>query len=137
MRAFADRSRDPGDATTWAIVLGALICTGLIFCYAVAEQPLMAFGAFVLTFVWIGIVSRFGRVNVFSVLWGASATDSRHDPNHLVIFRANAVLVVIALAALLIEVIAGWDFMWYGIAILVVVAAYIILAYKVWIAPIR
>lgn len=62
MRAFAERSRDPGDATTWAIVLGALMCTGLIFCYAAAEQPMMAFAAFVLTIVWMGVVSRFGRV---------------------------------------------------------------------------
>lgn len=137
MRAFADRSRDPGDATTWAIVLGALMCTGLIFCYAVAEQPLLAFAAFVLTLVWSTVVSRFGRVNVLSVLWGSSAADSRHEPDHQVIFRANAALVAIALAALLVDAVSGWHFMWYGNALLIVVVSYLILAYRVWIAPIR
>lgn len=136
MRAFAERSRDPGDATTWAIVLGALMCTGLIFCYAVARQPLMALASFLLTFVWIGVVSRFGRVNVFAVLWGASAADSRIEPDYSVIFRANAVLVAISLLAILVDAVTGWDFMWYSVALLAVVVAYVILAWKVWIAPI-
>ena len=136
MRAFAERSRDPGDATTWAIVLGALMCTGLIFCYAVAAQPLMAFGAFLLTIAWVGVVSRFGRVNVFAVLWGASTADSRQEPNHTVIFRANALLVAISVIAVAIDAATGFDFMWYGVALLIAVIACVILAYRVWIAPI-
>ena len=38
-RAFADRSRDPGDATTWAVVLGSLMFTLLMFCLAVSGHP--------------------------------------------------------------------------------------------------
>jgi hypothetical protein len=112
------------------------MCTGLIFCYAAAEQPLMALGAFVLTIVWIGVVSRFGRVNVLAVLWGSSAADSRQEPDHLVIFRANAVLVAISLVGVIVDAVTGWDFMWYGVVLMAAVLAYGILAYKVWIAPI-
>lgn len=137
MKAFADRSREPGDATTWAVVLGALMSTLLMICFAVAGHSMLALTSFGLAAVWVFVVSHFGRVNVFSVLWGAATTDSTTEPEHLVIYRATAVLSAISIIAVLIDAATGWGFTWYGVALIAVVIAYIGVVYHPWIASIR
>lgn len=127
MDAFADRSREPGDATTWAIVLGSLICTLLVICYAVAGQPVVAFISLLLTLAWVSIVSRIGRVNVASILWGSSTNDLDKPPNHTFIFQATTLLALISLAAVVVDAIRGWNFSWYGLILLVVVSIYLVI----------
>lgn len=137
MQAFADRSRDPGDAATWTVVLGALICTLLMICYSVAGQSRVALGAFILSGVWILVVSRFGKVNVASILWGSATTDSDTPPVHLVIFQSTAVLALISLIAVIVDAFNGWGFGWYGFALLATVAVYLVIYIRAWVQPAR
>lgn len=132
MDAFADRSREPGDAATWAVVLGALMWTLLVISYSVARQPLMAVVMFVLTLVWVIVMSRFGNVNVFSILWGAATTDASTPPNGPVIFQASALLAVLSIIAVAVDAVTGWDFGWYGIVLLITAGAYVAVYARTW-----
>lgn len=126
-RAFADRSREPGDATTWAVVLGALICTLLMVCLSVGDRPGLAIVAFFVTVAWIVYVSHFGHVNVFSVLWGAATTDHGRQPDHLAVFRATTILAIGAAIAVVLDAVTGWSFGWYGLVLAATILAYIIM----------
>lgn len=136
-RAFADRSRDPGDATTWAVVLGAVICTLLMFCFAAGGHPRLALASVAVTLVWIFVVTRYGRVNIASVLWGAATTDAATPPEHLVVFRTTAVLAAVSLLAIIIDAITGWSFGWYSVALLAAIIAFVGISYRTWIVPAR
>lgn len=136
-RAFADRSRDPGDATTWAVVLGAVICTLLMFCFAAGGHPRLAMASVAVTVMWIFVVSRYGRVNVAAVLWGAATTDTETPPEHLVVFRATAALAAVSLLAIIIDALTGWSFRWYSVGLLAAILAFLGVSYRTWIAPAR
>lgn len=135
MEAFASRTRDPGDATTWEIVLAALMNTLLVICFSVAERPLFALGSLVVLLGWIGYSFVVGRVNVFSVLWGSSTTDANVNPDHLAIFRSTAIIAILTLVALVIDALTGWGFGYYGLALVIVVILYIAVVYRTWLSP--
>ena len=136
-RAFADRSRDPGDATTWAVVLGAVMCTLLMICLAVGGRPRLAMASVAVTLVWIAVVSRYGRVNIAGVLWGAATTDAETPPEHLVVFRSTAALAAVSLVAVGVDVGTGWSFRWYGVALLAAIVTFLGISYRTWIASAR
>lgn len=136
MEAFASRSREPGDATTWEIVLASLMGTLLIICYSVADRPMLALVAFGLLLIWMVYCGIVGRVNVFSVLWGSSTTESHVHPDHLAIFRSSAVVALFTILSLVVDAVTGWGFGYYGIALVLIVIIYIIVVYRTWIAPI-
>ncbi len=136
-RAFADRSRDPGDATTWAVVLGAVMCTLLMICLAVGGRPRLALASVAVTLVWIFVVSRYGRVNIAGVLWGAATTDAETPPDHLVVFRATAALAFVSLIAVAVDAVTGWSFGWYSVAMLAAILTFLGISYRTWIAPAR
>lgn len=137
MDAFADRSREPGDGATWAVVLGALMCTLLMICYSVAGQPMVALGMLTLFAVWVMIMSRLGRVNVLSILWGSATTDADVPPNDVVVFQSTVLLALISLGAILLDAFTGWDFGWYGFILLAIVAIYLVIYLRTWILPTR
>lgn len=137
MRAFGERSRDPGDAATWAVVLGSFMWTLLIVCLSVAEHLLLAFIAFVLTFVWVIIMGRFGKVNVASILWGSATTDADNPPVEVVVFQSTLVVALISLIAVIVDALTGWDFGWYGLALVVTIAVYIVIYIQSWLQPVR
>ncbi len=136
-RAFADRSRDPGDATTWAVVLGAVICTLLMFCLAVGGYPRLALASVGVTVAWIFVVSRYGHVHIASVLWGAATTDTDTPPEHVVVFRSTAAVAALSLLAVIVDAIIGWSFGWYGLGLLATIIAFVGVSYRTWIAPVR
>lgn len=136
-RAFADRSRDPGDATTWAVVLGAVISTLLMFCFAAGDHPRLALASVAITVVWMFVVSRYGRVNVAAVLWGAATTDASTPPEHLVVFRATAAVAAVSLLAVIVDAATGWSFRWYSLALLAAIIAFVGVSYRTWISPAR
>lgn len=135
MEAFASRSREPGDATTWEIVLAALMCTLLVVCYSVADRPMFALGTLIILLVWIGYTFVVGRVNVFSVLWGSSTTEAHLHPDHLAIFRSTAIIATLSLLAVVIDAFTGWGFGYYGLALIIVIILYIAVVYRTWLAP--
>lgn len=125
MRAFEDRSREPGDGATWAVVLGAFMFTLLIICLSVAEQAFFAFIVFVIALVWVAIMGQFGKVNVASVLWGSATTDADKPPVDAVVFRSTLAVALISLIAMIVDVINGWGFGWYGVVLAVSIAVYL------------
>lgn len=137
MDAFAGRSREPGDAATWATVLGALMCTLLMICYSVADQPLVALGVAGLTAIWIFVMARFGGVNVFSILWGSAATDAKYPANEFYVFQSTVVVALFSLVALVVSAFTGWGFGWYGYALLAVTAIFVVIYLQSWIQPVR
>lgn len=137
MDAFASRTREPGDAATWATVLGALLFALLIVCYSVAELPLMALFVLGLMAIWIGVMGRFGHVNVFSILWGSATTDAVILPNEFVVAQSTAVVAAVAVIAMVVDALRGWDFGWYGYALLVAVIGYLVLYIRAWVLPVR
>lgn len=136
-RAFADRSREPGDAATWAVVLGSFMWTVLIVCLSVAEHLLFAAISFVLTFVWVGVMTRFGKVNVPSILWGSATSDADKPANEPVVFHSTLVVALISLIAVIADAVSGWDFGWYGFALIVVIAVYLVIYLQTWLQPVR
>lgn len=137
MDAFASRTREPGDAATWTTVLGALMFTLLIISYSVAEQPLMALFILGLMAIWIGVMGRFGHVNVFSILWGSATSDARILPNEFVVAQSTAIVAIIAIIGMVVDALHGWDFSWYGYALLVTVLGYLVLYIRTWVMPVR
>lgn len=137
MDAFANRSRQPGDATTWEIVLGALMCTLLIICYSVAENPLAALLSVIVLLIWAAYSAIVGKVNVFSVLWGSSTTEAHVNPNHLAVLWSTGVLAAISALSLIVDAFTGWGFGYYGVALLLVFLVYVAVVYRTWIAPAR
>ena len=135
IEAFESRSREPGDAATWVTVLGALICTLLMVCYSVADYPLMALASFGLTVVWFAVMGRMAGVNVFSILWGSATSDAKNPPNEFWVFQSTAVLAIFAMLALIVDAFMGWNFTWYGVALFVLVVAFVILYLRSWILP--
>lgn len=136
MEAFASRSREPGDATTWEVVLSALMCTLLIVSFSVADRPLFALLALVLFGIWAGYTGAVGKVNVFSVLWGSSTTDENVNPNHIAILRSTAIIALVSIAAIVVDAFTGWGFGYYGFVLLLVVIVYLIVVIRTWIIPI-
>ena len=132
IEAFADRSREPGDAVTWAVVLGALICTLLMICYAVADQPRIALVAGLVTIIWIIVVSRYGRVNVAAILWGGSTSDASTPPHAPIIFLATNILAIAAAVSVIVDAATGLHFGWYGAALAVAVVTHGIIAVRSW-----
>lgn len=137
MRAFAERSREPGDGATWAVVLGSFMWTLLIICFSVASQPLLALVTFGFSLVWIIIMARFGRVNVASILWGSATTDLEKPPVDAVVFQSTLAVALISLVSVVIDAVRGWNFGWYGFALVVTVSVYIIVYIRTWIQPAR
>lgn len=136
-RAFADRSREPGDAATWAAVLGSFMWTMLIICLSVGEHLLSAFITFVLTFVWVWIMFRFGKVNVASILWGSATTDADKPPVEPVVFQSTLVVALISLIAVVEDAISGWDFGWFGVILTVTIIVYLVIYIRAWLQPVR
>lgn len=124
-QAFGDRSRDPGDAVTWAVVLGAFICALLIVCVSVADMLDLVLLPLVVTAIWIFVVSYLGRVNIAAILWGASASDSPRVPNALFVMLPTLVVALIGLVAVIIDALTGWDFRWYGVVLAGVCLVYL------------
>lgn len=137
LRAFGERSRDPGDGATWAVVLGSFMWTVLIVCLSVAEQLLFAFIAFVLMLVWVGIMGQFGKVNVASILWGSATTDSDKPPVEIVVFQSTLVVALISLLAVIVDAVRGWNFGWYGLVLIVTIVVYLVVYLQSWIQPAR
>lgn len=137
MRAFGDRSREPGDGATWAVVLGSLMWTLLIICFSVAGQPRIAFFIFLLMLVWVVIMGRFGKVNVASILWGSATTDADKPPVEMVVFQSTLAVALFSLIAAVIDAASGWAFGWYGVVLLATVAVYMIVYLRSWLQPIK
>lgn len=137
IRAFGERSRDPGDGTTWSTVLGALMLTLLVICFSVAELPLFALATFLVGMGWIVVMSRFGKVNVASVLWGAATSDANTPPVDAVVYQSTLVLALISLVAIVGDAVTGWGFGWYGVILLAAVALFLIIYINSWIRPVR
>lgn len=137
LRAFGDRSREPGDGATWAVVLGSFMWTLLIICLSVSQHALLAFGAFVLTFVWIFIMGQFGKVNVASILWGSATTDADKPPVDAVVFQSTLAVALISLIAVVADALSGWDFGWYGVVLIVTVVVYVVIYIQSWLQPVR
>lgn len=135
--AFADRSREPGDGATWAVVLGALMFTLLLICYSVAGQSMIAFIVFLFFIVWVIVMRQFGNVNVASILWGSSTSDADTPPVDVVVFQSTVALALISLGAVIVDAIRGWGFGWYGFALVAVVVVYLAIYLRVWIQPTR
>lgn len=131
-RAFADRSREPGDTITWAVVLGALICSLLIVCVAVADLRNLVLLALLSTALWVTVVSYFGRVNVTAILWGASASDSERAPNPVFVYFPTLALAIIGLISTVIDAGTGWDFGWFGLALGIASLCYCVMFARSW-----
>lgn len=137
MRAFADRSRDPGDGPTWAAVLGSLMWTLLIICFSVSDRSLFAFVTLILMLIWVGIMAQFGKVNVTSVLWGSATSDYDRVPVEVVVFQSTLAVALISLIAIAVDAVSGWGFGWYGIALLATIALYLVVYLRSWAQPVR
>lgn len=137
MRAFGERSREPGDAATWAVVLGAFMWTLLIVCLSVAEHLLLASISFAFTLVWVVLMGRFGKVNVASILWGSATTDTDKPPVEGVVFQLTLAVALISLIAVVVDALSGWDFGWYGVALIITVAVYLVIYLQSWLQPVR
>ena len=137
IRAFGERSRDPGDGATWAVVLGSFMWTLLVVCYSVSGQPLIALACLVLTLVWVGLMSRFGKVNVISVLWGSATTDFDRVPNQAVVFQSTLLVALISLISVAIDAIRGMAFSWYGYVLLASALVYFVVYIRSWSQPVR
>lgn len=137
IRAFGERTRDPGDGTTWAVVLGSLMWTLLVVCYSVARQPLLALGCLLLAIAWVIFLSRFGKVNVVSVLWGSSTTDFNRVPVEVVVYQSTLVVALISLVSVLVDALRGWEFGWYSIPLLATVFVFVIVYIRAWLQPVR
>lgn len=137
IRAFEERSRDPGDGATWAVVLGAFMFTLLILCLSVADQTFFAFIVFVLTLVWVVIMGQFGKVNVASVLWGSSTTDADKPPVDAVVFQSTLAVALFSLIVTVVDVFNGWRFGWYGVVLAVTIAIYLVIYIQAWLQPAR
>lgn len=137
LRAFGERSREPGDGATWAVVLGSFMWTLLIISLSVGQHALLAFAAFVLTFVWIFIMGQFGKVNVASILWGSATTDAKKPPVDVVVFQSTLAVALISLIAVVVDAVRGWDFGWYGVVLVVTVAVYLVVYMQSWLQPVR
>lgn len=135
IEAFESRSREPGDAATWAIVLGSLMSTLLIVCYSVSDVPIMALVAFGMLAIWIVLMARFAGVNVFSILWGSATTDTKNPPNELYIFQSTIVIAGLSFLAMIVDAFTGWDFTWYGVALFIVTTAFVVLYVRSWLMP--
>lgn len=131
-QAFADRSRDPGDVITWAVVLGALICALLIVCISVADMRDLVLLPLLVTAIWIFVVSYLGRVNIAAILWGASTSDSQRVPNAVFVLLPTLVVAVIALIAVVIDAGTGWDFRWFGLVLGIASLCYCVLFARSW-----
>lgn len=131
-QAFADRSRDPGDAVTWAVVLGALICSLLIVCVAVADLRNLVLLTLFTTVLWVTVVSYFGRVNVAAILWGDSTSDSQRAPNPAFVHFPTLALAIVCLVAVVIDAITGWDFGWFGLALGIASFCYCVVFARSW-----
>lgn len=116
-RAFADRSREPGDSATWAIVLGALMCALLLICFSVSRATDYIWIPLLISFAWFVVVGRMGKVNIFSILWGSATTDRTTPPNDFWILQPTAALAAISLVIALVDLVRGWDYRWYGLAL--------------------
>lgn len=137
IRAFEDRSREPGDGATWAVVLGAFMFTLLIVCLSISEQPFFAFIVFVLALVWVAVMAQFGKVNVASVLWGSATTDADKPPVEVVVFQSTLAVALISLIAVIVDVVSGWAFSWYGVILLVTIATYLVIYIRAWLQAAR
>lgn len=137
MRAFEDRSREPGDGATWAVVLGAFMLTLLIVCLSIADQTFLAFIVFVLALVWVVVMAQFGKVNVASVLWGSTTTNAEKPPVEVVVFQSTLAVALISLIAVIIDVATGWAFSWYGVVLLVTIAIYLVIYIQSWLQSAR
>ncbi len=135
MRAFAERSREPGDGATWAVVLGSFMWTVLIICLSVAEMFLFAAVGFVLALVWVAIMAQFGKVNVAAILWGSATTDADKPPVDVVVFQSTLVVALISLLAVIVDAIRGWNFGGYGVVLVVTIAIYIVVYIQSWLQP--
>lgn len=135
LQAFAERSREPGNAVTWAIVLGALICTLLVISYSVAGQPVAALGSAAVSMIWMAVVTKYGQVNIASILWGSDVSDFSSPPVESAIFQTTTVLTLIALGGIIVSAFTGFGFGWYGVAMLVAVVTYLVIYIRAWILP--
>lgn len=131
-QAFADRSREPGDVITWAVVLGALICSLLIVCVSVASMRDLLLVPVLITAVWVFVVSYFGRVNITAILWGASTSDSQRVPNAMFVMLPTLALAMIGLVSVVIDAGTGWDFRWFGLALGIASLCYCVLFARSW-----
>ncbi|MCO5224718.1 MAG: hypothetical protein M9953_05225 [Thermomicrobiales bacterium] len=131
-QAFADRSRDPGDVLTWAVVLGALICSLLIVCVAVADLRNLVLPTLFAIVLWVIVVSRFGRVNVAAILWGASTADSERVPNPAFVYFPTLALAIVCLVAVVIDAGTGWGFGWFGLALGIASFCYCVMFARSW-----
>lgn len=137
MRAFGERSREPGDAATWAVVLGAFMWTLLIVCLSVSDQSFLAFISFILTLVWVVLMGRFGKVNVASILWGSATSDADNPPVENVVFHLTLAVALISLIAVVVDALGGWNFGWYGVALIIAVAVYLVIYLQSWFQSVR
>lgn len=137
MRAFADRSRDPGDGATWAVVLASAMLTLLIICLSVARETLLAFIVFVAALVWVALMGLFANVNVASILWGSATTDSKDPPIEIVVYQSTLVIALISLVAIIIDAFTGVSFGWWGLVLFITIAVYMIVYIQSWLRPTR
>lgn len=137
IRAFGERSRDPGDGATWAVVLASFMWTLLVVCYSVSRQPLIALACLVLAITWVILMSQFGKVNVLSVLWGSATTDFDRVPNQAVVFQSTLVVALISLISVVVDATRGMAFGWYGYLLLATVLVYIVIYIRSWLQPVK
>ena len=137
VRAFGDRSREPGDGATWAVVLGSLMWTLLIICFSVAGQPRIAFFTLLFMLAWVVVMGRFGKVNVASILWGSATSDADKPPVEVVVFQSTMAVALISLIVTVIDAASGWNFGIYGIALLATIATFFVVYLRTWLQSMR
>lgn len=133
LAAFAERSRDPGDAATWAVVLGALMCALLIICFAVSGRTdAVLLIPVVASLLWGVVVQFWGRVNIAAILWGSSTTDSQHSPHLQFIFLPTLILTTVSFVCVVVDAFTGWGFRWFGLALIATGIWFLMICLRAW-----
>lgn len=127
VRAFADRSRQPGDAVTWAVVLGSMVGVLMLICFSVAGDTRYILYPLALFIAWYAVVSIKGRVNITSILWGSAATDSKIPADPFWVHQPTIILTIAGAIACIADAVTGWDYRWFGLALAIACVSYVML----------
>lgn len=113
-REWRTRRRDPGDLVTWSVVLGGFLIV-LLFMSAAYDGRTWLGAAIVLLLVgWLLVVWVIGGVNVVSVLWGRSVSDTFSPEREPLVLAASGIVALVAIAFPLADVASSLEFGWYG-----------------------
>lgn len=127
IEAFENRSRQPGDAATWGVVLGAFIGIMMLVSFSIGRETRHILIPLAAVVLWWIVVSKYGRVNITSILWGSATTDQKHPPEEKWIHLPTILMTLFATGSLIRNAIMGYTYSWAGIVLLVACVVYAVI----------